>query len=95
MDTGIIISILSVGVAILVAFWNYSRSTNKDRDESAIEKTTIIVKLENISDGIKDIKNDMKELKSEVEGLKERVVLVEASTKSAHKRLDTLEKNDK
>lgn len=91
MTATIAISIVSVGIAMIVAAFQISRATKQDRHSADVETTTIIVKLEGIADGVKDIKNDMKELKTEVEGIKERVILVEASTKSAHKRIDTLE----
>lgn len=48
----------------------------------------LITKLENISDDLKDIKRDYRDTYIEVQNLRERVVAVEASLKSYHKRLD-------
>ena len=48
----------------------------------------MIVKLENIGDGVSEIKSDMKNVKGEVQELRERLVAVEQSAKSAHHRLD-------
>ena len=50
----------------------------------------MIVKLENIGDGVSEIKSDMKNVKGEVQELRERLVVVEQSAKSAHHRLDGL-----
>lgn len=55
----------------------------------------MIVKLENINTGITEIKAEMKNVKSDVQELRDRLIVVEQSTKSAHKRLDGLVGNDK
>jgi DNA anti-recombination protein RmuC len=50
----------------------------------------VIVKLENINDNIKEVKIDMKDIISDMDKVKERLTAVEASAKSAHKRIDNL-----
>jgi DNA anti-recombination protein RmuC len=50
----------------------------------------VIVKLENINDNIKEVKVDMKDVVSDIDKIKERLTAVEASAKSAHKRIDNL-----
>nr|DAH33316.1 MAG TPA: Hemolysin [Caudoviricetes sp.] len=47
-----------------------------------------MTKLENIADDVKDIKRDYRETNAEVQNLRERVVAVEQSLRSYHKRLD-------
>ena len=51
---------------------------------------TVIVKLENIGNGVNEIKADMRNMREEVAATRERVVAVEASAKQAHKRIDEL-----
>lgn len=53
--------------------------------------TTVLIKLENIADGIAEIKGEMKSLRDELGELRERVSKVEASAASAHKRIDHIE----
>lgn len=55
-------------------------------------KTTVIVKLENISNGITEIKSEITNVKKDQKEDHERLVKVEESAKSMHKRLDTCEK---
>ena len=47
-----------------------------------------MTKLENIADDVKDIKRDYRETRTEVQDLRDRVIAVEQSLKSYHKRLD-------
>ena len=55
--------------------------------------TTMIVKLENISMGISEIKSEMNNIKCDLTQ-RERLVIVEESCKSAHKRIDTAWKGE-
>lgn len=90
MDVPILISALSLIVAIIVAFSTIrSRNSTEDKQEAS-QITTLIVKLENINDGINEIKSDMKSVRTDMQELRDRVVIVEQSTKSAHHRLDDL-----
>ena len=55
----------------------------------------VVVKLENIADDIKDIKRESRENREEMKQLRERVVIVEQSLKSYHKRLDGERNSDR
>lgn len=91
IDVPILFSGLSLIVAIIVAISNIKSRNANDNRESASQITTLIVKLENISDGINEIKSDMRNMKNDVQDLRERVIRVEQKTDSAHHRLDILE----
>lgn len=86
-----IISIASLTVAIIVMVTNIKRNNSRDNRQEASNLTTLIVKLENISEGVNEIKSDMRNIKSDMQDLRDRLIIVEQSTKSAHHRLDTLE----
>ena len=75
-------------IALLFSVYQYIKASEKE-DTSQI--TTVLIKLENISEGITEIKSDMRSVKEDVQKLRERIVAVEASTKSAHKRIDHIE----
>ena len=81
-----LVSVLS----FLVAAFALARNLKLDTKSDQTELTTVIVKLENINDNIKEVKNDMKDVKNDMDKIKERLTAVEASVKSAHKRIDGL-----
>lgn len=90
LELSIVISVISVSFALYSGISNLKRNGKKDTAEETAQLTTVIVKLENIGDGVAEIKADMKNVKGEVQELRERLVAVEQSTKSAHHRLDDL-----
>ena len=90
VEFGYVISILSLIVASIVGFTNLRRNNSADDKKQSAEMTTVIVKLENINTGINEIKADVRNVKSEVQELRERIVVVEQSTKSLHKRVDEI-----
>jgi len=87
----VLISGLSLAVAIIVAITNLRRNNAADDRRVATETTTLIVKLENINNGVNEIKSDMRSMKSDIQDLRDRLIIVEQSAKSAHHRIDTME----
>lgn len=79
-----IISIISCLIA-LVALW---RNLKADNNANVGQMTEIAIKLENISNNTLEIKNEVRTVKQDIEKLRERVIIVEQSAKSAHKRID-------
>lgn len=91
LDVSLLISFLSLCVAGVVMITSIRRDKATDDKKEASETTTLIVKLENISDGVNEIRSDMRNMRSDIQDLRERLIIVEQSTKSAHHRLNTLE----
>lgn len=91
IDVSILISIVSVGIAVLVALTNIRRNNKADDRKDATELTAVIVKLENINDDTKEIKNELKNVRTEVGELRERVIVAEQTSKSLHRRVDAFE----
>ena len=81
--------------ATAVAATNIKRNNANDNRREATNLTTLIVKLENIINGVNEIKSDMRNMKSDIQDLRDRLIRVEQSDKSAHHRLDTLESKKK
>ena len=77
-------------VSLLIAALALYRNVKGDTKADAGQMTEVIVKLETINENVKDVKTDMKDVKSDVEKMKERLIVVEQSAKSAHKRIDAL-----
>lgn len=84
----ILISGITGSFAIFFGLKGYRRNDIKDIEEKAARDAKIIVKLDAISVDVKDIKDDMSNINKRVDEIDKRVVIVEQSTKSAHKRLD-------
>lgn len=82
------VSILSLIVSAVVGFSAIKSRNSSETKQETTQLTTLIVKLENINDGVMEIKADMRNMKDDVRELRDRLIKVEESTKSAHKRLD-------
>ena len=92
VELSILISIVSVVFAIYAGVSNLKRNQSKDDKNTASQMTTVIVKLENIGNGIAEIKSEISNAKEDIKENRERIVKVEESAKQAHKRLDMIEK---
>lgn len=90
---------MRVAFAIFFGICSKQRNDKKDTQEEterrAENDTMVVVKLENIADDIKDIKRESRENREEMKQLRERVVIVEQSLKSYHKRLDGEQHSDR
>ena len=88
---------ISVAFAIFFGISSKSRNDKKDTEQETEDRaathTLLMTKLENIADDVKDIKRDYRETNAEVQNLRERVIAVEQSLKSYHKRLDGIKTN--
>jgi len=87
----ILISGLSLLVAVVVAVSNLRKDHEANDRRAASETTTLIVKLENINNGVNEIKSDMRNMRDDIQDLRDRLIIVEQSSKSAHHRIDTIE----
>lgn len=77
-------------LAIIISAVALFRNNKADTKQDAGQMMEIIVKLETINENVKEVKTDMKDAKADMEKVKERLVIVEQSTRSAHKRIDNL-----
>ena len=92
IEAALLVSGISVTFGIYQGVSNLKRNERTEAKNDASELTTVIVKLENIGDGIKEIKSELGNIKQDINDITVRLVKVEESSKSAHKRLDTCEK---
>ena len=92
IEVALLISGVSVAFGIFAGISNLRRNQKLDDKRDATEMTTVIVKLENISNGITEIKSEINNVKNDIKEDRERIIRVEESVKQAHKRLDALEK---
>lgn len=87
-----ILAILSPLAALVFGYFSFNHARKANEHKEAEDKTTVLIKLENIGDDVKEIKNEIKDVKTDISGLTERLVKVEAAVSSAHKRIDGLSK---
>lgn len=90
MPTETIISLVLAFCALLFTALSFRRTQNQDTSASATERATMTADITYIRSSIDEIKVDNKVIQKDVSDLKAKVVEIEASTKSAHKRLDDL-----
>jgi len=90
LDFSVFTTILALLISA-IALW---RNIKGDTKGEGAQVSEILVKMELVQSDLKEIKADFKAeirtLKGDVEALKERMIVVEQSCKSAHKRIDNL-----
>lgn len=89
-----ILTFVSVVAAVYFAFKSNSRANNDEVIKKAQVDAILSQKLDSISDDTKEIRKEITDVKVKVNDLSERVVMVEQSTKSAHRRLDRYEEEE-
>lgn len=81
-------------LALIISAAALWRNVKGDSKNDGAQISEILVKMELVQSDLKEIKADFKSevktIKADMESLKDRVVVVEQSTKSAHKRIDGL-----
>lgn len=92
IEAAYLISGISVAFAVYQGIVTLKRTKTSDDKNEASQLTTVIVKLENIGNGITEIKNEVSNVKNDIKEDRERIIIVEESTKAAHKRMDICEK---
>lgn len=85
-----VISALSALVAIFYAVKNGKRSNEDEIAEKIARETRIDMKLDEISNNVKEVKETVKSIQNDVKDHEGRIVKLEASYKSEHKRLDEI-----
>lgn len=91
----LVIAVISLAFGIFSGIINMKRNQKTDDKKDASELTTVIVKLENIGNGIAEIKSEMSNVKNDIKEDRERIIRIEESVKQAHKRLDSIEMQKK
>ena len=88
IEIGLLIAAVSLVIGYLSYALNRSREIKSDGQQSAEMKA----ELGYIRKGVDDIRIDQKASERQMVSFGERITRVEESSKQAHKRLDTLEK---
>lgn len=92
IEVALLISGVSLAFGIYTGITNLKRNQKTDTKQDTAELTTVIVKLENIGNGIAEIKSEMSNMKNEVREQRDNQIRLEESLKSAWKRIEIIER---
>lgn len=86
------VTVICTIVGAIIGYMSYQKKNQKDIETDAAQKTLLATKLDYISKGVDDIRLDFKAQAREIQDIKMTIVKLKESIKSAHHRLDSLEK---
>lgn len=89
---GMVFTGISVSAMIYFNSKNSKHTDEKEIRERIEEQTRVNLKLDEINRNTTDIKYDVSAVKKDVQKHAEKIVEIEASTKQAHHRLDSIER---
>lgn len=87
-ETIALISVIVASLSLLLAFFRNQKSDTTDQVKAITRMST---QLDMIQDGINDIKVEQRAMRQDQNDMSEKLAVLEASCKSAHKRIDHLE----
>lgn len=87
VEIGVLIGVLS----FVIGYIAHVRAGKKDVEEKASERATMHTQLSGIDNGIRDIQVQVRNTDNRLAEINDRVIRVEESTRSAHKRIDRME----
>ena len=90
VEVTFLVSIISVCFSVFFGLKNSRKSDEKDIAEKIARDTRVDMKLDEISNNVKEVKETVKSIQNDVKDHEGRIVKLEASYKSAHKRLDEI-----
>lgn len=90
----IIVALITGGCSLIGVFVSNLMTSKKTETSIQINQAVTNTKLENITSGINELQRDVRNNKEDTQNLFERVIKVEQSTKSLHKRVDAIETHE-
>jgi len=92
MEATVWIPIVLSCIMAIIAIITLARNTKKDNEKEAEQRASMASDMKYIRSSVDEIRIDNKTIQKDVGDLKIKVTEIEQSTKSAHKRLDDLQK---
>lgn len=93
ISIALVFTILGGIISYATFYMNSKKNVKQETKEGVATTTKIDTKLDIISKNVDEIRLDNKDISKSLHSLAERVSAVEQSTKSAHHRIDNLERN--
>lgn len=94
IEVAVVISLISLIFAIVSGVSSMKRNARTDDRKDASELTTVIVKLENIGNDIKEIKTDLRDVKADIQIHAEKIVKIEQQIKVLNKTVFKTDVNE-
>lgn len=94
IEVAVVISLISLIFAIISGVSSMKRNARTDDRKDASELTTVIVKLENIGNDIKEIKTDLRDVKADIQVHAEKIVKIEQQIKVLNKTVFKTDVNE-
>ena len=91
VEVAYLISILSLAFSIFFGLKSSKHTDTKDIEERVKDNTRINMKLDAIAGTTQEIKSEISTMREEINSHNDKIIKLEQSLKSAHRRLDTLE----
>lgn len=88
------IALLCTVLGVVISYLTFQRNKDNSIRAETKENAFTSAKLDYISKGVDDIRLDIKAQDRKIEDIVDRVARIDESTKSAHKRIDRLERNE-
>lgn len=79
------VSVVALVISAISVFTSMRRANKKEDKDESTQMTTVIVKLENIGDDIKDVKTDVRELRGDMINHTERLAAIEQKVRALDK----------
>ena len=84
----VLVSILSLSFSVYMGLKNNKKTDEKEVAQRIERETRMDMKLNEISNDVKEVKETVKSIQNDVKDHEGRIVKLEASYKAEHKRLD-------
>lgn len=94
IEVAVVISLISLIFAIVSGISGMKRNARTDDRKDASELTTVIVKLKNIGNDIKEIKTDLRDVKADIQVHAEKIVKMEQQIKVLNKTVFKTDVNE-
>lgn len=79
-------------IALMFTVMSFSRNKHHDTSAEATERANLAADVKYIRSGIDDMKVENRKTREDVSELTKKVVVIEESAKSAHRRIDEIVK---
>ena len=91
VEIAYLISIVSLAFSVFFGLKSSKHTDTKDIEERVKDNTRINMKLDAIAGTTQEIKSEISTMREEINKHNDKIIKLEQSLKSAHRRLDTLE----
>lgn len=86
------IAVICTIIGAIIGYFTFQRNRDKDIEANATQQAEVNVKLNHIIKGVDDVKLDLRANERQINRINTELVKVNEGVKSAHKRIDKIDK---